>query len=282
METKLKTFLRSIPLWAVFVAAGVCLTALFLFIFLARPAPAETPEPTTPPKATAPLNPYTAESFSYDGYWKCLEGESTLGVDVSEWQGDIDWQAVKSAGVDFVMLRIGWRGSEQGILTADTRFESYYDGATAVGLKVGGYFFSQATSREEAMEEALFVLELIDGRSFSMPIAFDWEHIGETARTWGMDGKTLTTCAISFCDVLKRSGYDPMVYFNPDTSLNLLELPSLTQYGFWLAMYDHPMDYPYRVDLWQYTNTGTIPGITGDVDINLYLPYKEELTDVSG
>lgn len=282
MQTIQKPFFKRPWVYISLICLGATVLTGLLCLLLLQNKPAPQTEPTTPPKATAPLNPYTAESFSYDGYWKCLEGESALGIDVSEWQGQIDWQQVKAAGVDFVMLRIGWRGSEQGVLAPDTLFSTYYDGATAAGLKVGGYFFSQATSREEATQEALYVLELVDGRNFSMPIAFDWEHIGENARTWGMDGKTLTACAISFCDVLKRAGYDPMVYFNPDTSLNLLDLAYLTDYDFWLAMYDHPMDYPYRVDLWQYTNTGTIPGIDGDVDINLYLPYKEELTDVPG
>lgn len=276
METQQKPFYKQTWLHITLICVAGTLLAGALCLLLTQSAPPPQRSETQPTEPVAPLNPYTTESFSYDGYWQCLEGESVLGIDVSEWQGDIDWQQVKAAGVEFVMLRIGWRGSEQGVLAPDSNFAAYYDGATAAGLKVGGYFFSQAVSREEAVEEALFVLKIVDGRSFSMPIAFDWEYLGENARTWGMDGKTLTACAISFCDVLKRAGYKPMVYFNPDTSLNLLDLSYLTDYDFWLAMYDHPMDYPYRVDLWQYTCTGTVPGIEGNVDINLQLLYKEE------
>ncbi len=274
MQIKEKPFYKRpwvyIPFFC--VVSTVLTGALCLLLYTLVPAP--QPEPTQPPAPTAPLNPYTAESFSYDGYWQCLDGKSVLGIDVSEWQGEIDWQQVSAAGVEFVMLRIGWRGSEQGVLAQDALFSSYYDGAVAAGLQVGGYFFSQATTPEEARQEALCALELVDGRSLSMPIAFDWEYMGEASRTWGMDGQTLTACAKAFCAEIERAGYSPMIYFNPDTSLNLLDLAELADYGFWLAMYEHPMDYPYRVDLWQYTCTGTVPGIAGNVDIDLQLVYE--------
>lgn len=285
METKRKPFYRNLLFWELTVT-GLVLTGLVLGIVRGlrnTPAPAEstaaatqtdametTAAETLPPP---PKNPYGPSDFAYEGdYLTCLAGQSVLGIDVSYWQGDIDWQQVKQAGVEFVMLRLGWRGSEQGLIFPDDYVEKNYQGALEAGLQVGGYFFSQAITVEEACEEARFVLELVDGWQLDMPIVFDWELLDGDARTGDMTPRLLTECTKAFCGEIREAGYQSMVYFNPMLADSYLYIEELVEYPFWLAMYDHPMDYPYQIDMWQYTASGSVPGIEGDVDLNLYFP----------
>ena len=195
---------------------------------------------------------------------------------MSEWQENVNWPQVKAAGVEFVMLRAGWRGSEQGLLFEDTLVQSHYAGAKAAGLQVGAYFFSQAVSVEEAVEEANFLLDIIKDWELDMPVVYDWEHIKDSYRTGTVDARLLTDCTKAFCDTVAKAGYTTMLYFNETQSFDLLYLNELTDYKFWLARYDDQLDYPDRVDMWQYTETGSVPGIQGNVDINLYFPW---LTD---
>ena len=232
-------------------------------------------KPTEETNPIAPLNPYGPVDFGWENHFKtCLSGESMAGIDVSEWQGDVDWLQVRDAGVEYVMMRIGWRGSEEGLMFEDERFKEYYDGAAAAGLKIGAYFFSQAVSVEEALEEAEYALQILDGRRLDMPLTFDWEQLNATDRTGQMDARTLTDCTIAFCDAVEEAGYEAMVYFNPDQASRLVYLGELTDYRFWLAMYSENMTYPYKVDMWQYTDQGTVAGIEGNVDLNLHLIYE--------
>ena len=220
-------------------------------------------------------NPYKKTDFTYEGdYLTCTAGQSMLGVDVSYWQGIIDWQQVRQAGVEFTILRLGWRGSEQGILAEDDYVYTNYTGAKDAGLLVGGYFFSQAITPEEAIEEARYVLDIIDGWEVDMPIVFDWEYIDQTARTADVDIDTLIACSKAFCQTITDAGYEAMIYFNLDRVRDLYYLQELSDYGFWLAMYDRPMEFAYKVDMWQYTCTGTVPGIDTEVDLNLYFKYE--------
>lgn len=232
-------------------------------------------EQTTEPGPTVPPNPYGPEDFGYDGdYLTCLSGSSRLGIDVSYCQPEIDWQQVADAGVEFVMIRLGWRGSEQGMIFEDEYVRQHYEGAKAAGLAVGGYFFSQAINNQEAAEEAMFVVDMIRDWEMDMPIVFDWEYIDENARTANMDARTLTDCTRTFCEVIRQAGYQPMIYFNWYQGRDLLYLEELTEFDFWLAMYGTEMDYPYQVDMWQYSCTGSVPGIPVDVDLNLALYYE--------
>ena len=232
----------------------------------------ETTEATLPPPEA---NPIGLGDFYMDGdYLSCLSTTSVLGIDVSWWQKDIDWPKVKEAGVEFAMIRAGWRGSEQGVLAEDTYAQANYQGATDAGIKVGAYFFSQAISVEEAEEEAKYLLDIIKDWNVEMPIVFDWEYIDDTSRTESVDARTLTDCTKAFCDVIKNAGYQPMVYFNANHSYDRIYIRELTEYPFWLARYDTVLDYPYKVDMWQYTETGSVPGISGNVDINLFFPWE--------
>jgi GH25 family lysozyme M1 (1,4-beta-N-acetylmuramidase) len=216
-------------------------------------------------------NPYDPTDFTYEnGFLSCAAGKVSLGIDVSEYQLDIDWDAVKNAGVEFVFIRVGWRGLTEGVLTADKRAQEYYEGAKAAGLLVGGYFFSQAINVEEAAAEAAFALELIRGWELDLPLVYDWEYAGENARTANVDRRTLKDCTRVFCRRVEDGGYAPMFYFNASQGLNLLELGELTEFPMWLAQYKDAMTFPYRVDFWQYTGEGTVPGIEVPVDINLW------------
>lgn len=239
-------------------------------------APTETETPTLPPPTE---NVFTPDDFDYDGdYLTCVTDESIRGVDVSSHQGDgVEWEKVREAGFEFAMLRVGFRGyGQSGVMKADQYAKSNYEKARAAGLKVGVYFFSQATTPEEAVEEAEFVLQLIEGWDLQMPVAYDWECLAEDYRTVGVDSRTLTDCTKAFCDRIRQAGYEPMVYFNPSQSRTQLILSELVDYKFWLAMYSEYMTYEYKVDMWQYTNQGSVPGIKGNADINLWFPYGEE------
>ncbi len=240
--------------------------------------PITTQTVPTQTETQVPENPYGPMDFGYEGdYLTCLAGESMLGVDVSYWQGDsIDWEQVAAAGVEFVIIRLAWRGSQQGLISPDDYVQLNYEGARAAGLKVGGYFFSQAISPQEAVEEAEYCLELVKDWQIEMPLVFDWEYIDDTSRTAHMDADTLTACSKAFCDTIQEAGYQAMIYFNPDQAWRKLNLEELTGYEFWLAHYDTAMTYQHRIHMWQYTDSGSVPGIPGNVDLNLYLSYEDE------
>ena len=266
-----KTFRALLP--GILALATVLVLVVGLLIGLEQPfAPTEPTLPeTTEPTVLAP-NPYGPGDFTYDdrGFLTCTAGTATLGIDVSEHQQDIDWEQVKAAGVEFVMIRVGWRGQTKGALEEDTMARRYYAGAKAAGLKVGAYFFSQAISEAEAVEEAEFVMNIIRKWDVEMPVVFDWEIVDSADRTCVVDADLLTRCTKAFCDAVTRGGYRPMIYFNPYQAENLLHLEELAAYPFWLAMYDDAMDYPYAVAMWQYSCTGQVPGIETDVDMNLW------------
>ena len=235
--------------------------------------PTETEETLPPPES----NPYAPVDFEEDEDTKeitFLSGDAVKGIDVSFWQGEIDWQQVKDAGVEFVIIRVGGRGTSEGTLYFDDMAQSYYEGARAVGLKIGAYFFSQSVTVEEAIEEAEYTMELIKDWELEMPVVYDWEFIGDGARTDFISGRTLTDMAKAYCDTVEAAGYQPMVYFGRSHSMDLLHLEELVDYGFWLAMYNPIMDYPYKIDIWQYTDEGTVPGISGNVDLNLWFQYE--------
>lgn len=223
---------------------------------------------------TLAKNPYTPEDFAYDGeYLTCLAGESRLGVDVSSHQEVIDWEAVAAAGVEFAMIRIGYRGYTQGQIIEDDYARANLEGAKAAGLDVGVYFFSQAISTEEAAQEARWCVEFLEDHEIDLPAVFDWEHVSDpAARTAGLEDKALlTACAREFMDILQAAGYEAMVYFNGYQSRDLYHLKTLEDYGFWFAQYSDGLDFPYAVELWQYTDSGSVPGIPGKVDIDLWL-----------
>lgn len=220
-------------------------------------------------------NPLTPENFAYEGdYLTCLSAEAVLGIDVSVWQGQIDWEQVKAAGVRFAMIRLGYRSMNEGTIHEDSMARANYTGARAAGITVGAYFFSQAVSPEEAEQEAEFVLELVEEWELEMPIVYDWEHTGQDTRTADVDARTLTDCVNTFCRTVEAQGHKAMVYFNAHQAEHSMYLEELAGYPFWFAQYDQMLECPYRVDMWQYTNKGRVPGISTDVDMNLFFIYS--------
>lgn len=195
---------------------------------------------------------------------------SFAGIDVSTHQGDIDWEQVKAAGIDFAMIRVGYRTYGGGEINFDDSFKKNLAGAAAAGINTGVYFFSQAVTVDEAIEEADAVLDAIAPYKITYPVVFDWELIyDDKARTDNIPVETLTDSCIAFCERIKAAGYTPMIYQNKRTTLFKLDLPRLQDYEFWLAEYSDSPTYYYDVDMWQYSCTGTIPGISGEVDLNI-------------
>lgn len=201
---------------------------------------------------------------------------SKLGIDVSEFQGEIDWQQVKESEIEFVIVRLGYRAyGETGTLVLDAGFEENIEGAIEAGLEVGVYFFSQAISDEEAKEEAEYVLELIEPYQINGPIVFDTEEIklGE-ARTDGNTVEQYTKNCIVFCETIKEAGYQPMIYANMKWMAFHLDLEQLTAYDFWYADAHEEPQCPYDFKMWQYTENGVVPGIESNVNINLWFVEK--------
>jgi GH25 family lysozyme M1 (1,4-beta-N-acetylmuramidase) len=230
--------------------------------------------PTEPAPPVLQKNPFKPADFAYQGdFLACLAAEYQLGIDVSKYQQNINWQQVSNAGIQFVMIRIGGRGyGQSGNLYTDEMAQSHYQGAKAAGLKIGVYFFSQAISAEEAREEAEYALQLTADWELDMPIVFDWEYVSDTARTANTDAATVTACAAVFCDTILAADRTAMIYVRPE--LNKLILEDLAAYDHWVAWYSDTMDYANAFTMWQYTKTGKVPGISGNVDINLYIPEQ--------
>ena len=196
------------------------------------------------------------------------------GIDVSKFQGEIDWNAVKADGIDFAILRVGGRYFGSGKLYDDDRFAANLRGAKAAGVDVGVYFFSQAITPEEAVEEADHLLSWIQGVELEMPVVFDWELSGKSgARTNGLSAEAVTDCAVAFCERVRAAGYRPMVYFTKYQGYVKYDLSRLTDAAFWYAD-DYEDDRPvffYDFTLWQYSTRGRVAGIDGDVDLDLWL-----------
>ncbi|MCH5192898.1 MAG: glycoside hydrolase family 25 protein [Oscillospiraceae bacterium] len=222
-------------------------------------------------------------SFDYSGlvleengrYTYSEDGEvvSRTGIDVSYHQHDIDWEKVAEDGIDFAIIRIGYRGYESGLLNLDENFHRYMKGAIDAGLDVGVYFFSQALNAREAVEEANFVMENIRGYDLTFPIVYDWEIMEyDSARTNGIHPYTVTECAAAFCDTIKDGGYNPMVYGSRRFALMKLDMSRLPDVDFWFAEYKdghNEPSYPYDFQIWQYASDGRVDGIEGDVDLNI-------------
>lgn len=224
----------------------------------------------------AEINTYTAENLVTDengipAYYENGKKISHLGVDLSEYQGSVDFTTMKNAGVEFVMLRIGGRYySDDGAVYEDKAFDEFYDLAKSAGLKVGAYFFSQANCAEDAQEEANFAVSKLNGRKLDYPLALDWENIAEdVARTDNVTGDELTAIAETFCNTVQEAGYKSIVYSNTQQMFIMYDFETMKDYDFWLADYrEFPTMY-YKFDMWQYTMNGEIDGVEGTVDLNL-------------
>lgn len=276
---KRKKHKRRGELW-VGIGALAAVLVILLAVAVSLPSPPEIletePPETTLPEPTQPTvepNPYGPFDFQYEGkYLTCIAGKSVLGIDVSSHQGEIDWTQVAGAGIEFVMIRAGNRGYKYAQINEDEYARRNYEGAKEAGLKVGVYFFSQAISVEEAIEEANFLLNMIRDWELDMPVVYDWEFVSAEARTGQMDARSVTDCTLAFCQVIEAAGYQSMIYFNSHQATEHLILTEVDDYPFWLAMYTDRMTYRNKVEMWQYTDQGQVPGISGNVDMNLWFP----------
>ena len=259
------------------------------------PDPDPDPDPQPPVKPENPVegwNDYNGNRFYYsDGefytghhnigsfkYYFNEDGvlKSYAGVDVSMWQGDIDWDKVKAAGAQFAIVRVGGRFYGSGGLYFDDYFESNAKGAYEAGLDVGAYFYSQAITVEEAVEEADYVLSKIKGHTMTYPIIFDCEKAtsDNSGRADKISKELRTQIAIAFCERIEDAGYYAMIYANPDWSENGLYMDRIADYDFWLAHYTNSTNFRYPYNMWQYSESGKVNGISGNVDMNIsYVDY---------
>lgn len=207
-----------------------------------------------------------------------VEGEEVVsrkGIDVSKFQEKIDWSEVKESGVEFAFLRLGIRGYTTGEIVLDETFEYNVEKALEQELDVGVYFFSQAVSQEEALEEADFVIKELEPYPIGYPVVIDIEDVeSENARTKDLTAAERTKYVITFCERIKEAGYTPMIYGNLKTFMLMLEAEQLEDYEKWFAYYStDDFYYPYEVSIWQYSDSGKVGGIEKKVDLNI--SFKE-------
>ncbi len=220
---------------------------------------------------------FDPQLFSRTDDGRMMYADSSLiartGIDVSTHQEDIDWQAVRDDGISFAFIRAAYRGyGKSGKIYTDENFKKNIEGALAAGLRVGVYFFSQAISEKEAIEEADYILQLVRGYPLQYPIVFDWERYDiEESRTYTTDSETITACAKAFCDRIRDAGYRPMIYLNCEIGYFEYDLEALQGYDCWLAQYNDQPTYYYHYTIWQYTENGKVDGIDGPVDLNICL-----------
>ena len=225
---------------------------------------------------------YDLESFRKDengflAYYENGVKKTLTGVDVSKWQNDINWSKVKAAGVDYAIIRLGFRGTAQaGNCAMDSKFVENIEGALAAGLQVGVYYYTQAVTVEEAIEEANIVIESLKGYNITFPVVYDTEY-AENARANGISNSERTACAKAFCDTILAAGYTPVVYASTNWCVLDLDLEELQNYDFWYAYYGDAkgMYFPYNFTMWQYTDSGRVDGIPTEVDLNIsFMDYS--------
>ena len=215
-----------------------------------------------------------------DGFLEHVGDNSDInvekGIDVSRFQGKIDWEKVAASGVDFAIIRVGLRGTSEGKLLVDDMFETNIKGATSNGIKVGVYIYSQALNEEEAKEEAQLVLDNIEPYHLEYPVVIDIESAdSDKARTNDLTSDQYEVVAKTFCDIIKSAGYKPMIYGNVKSFTLLMDAVDVDDYGIWIAYYGTPLYYPYHFDIWQYSSTGKVDGIDGNVDLDICITKYE-------
>lgn len=197
-------------------------------------------------------------------------GSAKLGIDVSKWNQEIDWAAVKEAGIEFAIIRCGYRGASTGALVIDPRYEENIAGAIEAGIPVGVYFFTQARDEVEAVEEASMVIRLIEDYDVDYPVFLDSESAGGRGRADGLDADERTRAHRAFLQTIQAAGYETGVYASRNWLKDRIDMTRLSNYRIWLAEYaDAPTYDEYYYHMWQYTSKGTVNGISTNVDLNL-------------
>lgn len=285
-------------LFAVLIAAAAMLSIAACGIKKAD-APVETEDPHKgqvyiydgngyiwyTPVEGAEVNPLTKSDFDYIDDTPIYKGsvyDVKKGIDVSEHQLEIDWSQLKNENLDYAYIRVGRRGYTEGGIFEDKYFERNLSGAKSIGLETGVYFFSQAINVSEAIEEANWVIDRIKDKDITLPVVFDWEEQKtDDSRTRGLDGKTVTDCAVAFCETVKNAGYIPCVYFYRFPGYYLYDILRLQQFTLWFALPCTPPDvtfpsFYYKINMWQYTNSAIFPGVPVECDLNYWFIPKEQ------
>ena len=225
---------------------------------------------------------YNPEDFEEKNGVVTYAGDSFVGINVSQKAGEIDWNAVAESGVEFAMIRVGYRGNDKGRISLDSNFEANITGATEAGLPVGVYFYSQAVTDTEAEEEANFVLEQIRPYQMTYPVAIFWEYdrkdsgeVDEKSRTVRCNGDQVTGFIQTFLKKIKTVGYKTAFYADKKMGYESLDLSRLTDHDMWYAEYQPAPSFYYDDKMWQYTKDGEVPGISKPVPITISLKeYK--------
>ena len=252
--------------------------ALLIWFFITRASSCSSPEPEAP--SEGPTVVASQATYNWDNLSKSngrfvykVDGEvvSKFGIDVSENNGEIDWQAVANDDVEFAFLRVGYRGNEEGGLHLDVRFHEYLEGARSVGIPCGLYFFSQAITPEEAREEARFCIDQLNGSSLEYPIAFDSEtHPEQDLRNDNIPRGEMTSIAKAFCEEVLAAGYEAVIYGSSNDLVRYVR-SDLTDYPIWYAEYGSLPTIDTGFAIWQCHNDGVIAGIDTPVDTNIDL-----------
>ncbi len=216
---------------------------------------------------------YDEEEEEYVGEPSYSKDDVTAvrGIDVSKFQGNIDWDKVKNDDVGYAYIRLGYRGYESGKIVTDEKYEDNIEGCNRVGLDCGVYFFTEAINEAEGREEAEFVLEHLEGYHTELPIVLDVEQSANVykSRTRNLTYEERTKIVIAFCERIKEAGYTPMIYGNLKSMMVMLDFSQLEEYDKWFAYYRSPLRFPYKIKMWQYSASGEVDGIKGDADLNL-------------
>lgn len=230
----------------------------------------------TIPKYNIPINTYDIDNFTEKDGIISYNGTSELGINVNSNNGEIDWAKVKDSGVDFAIIRLGYRGKTNGSMTIDSSFETNIEGALGAGLKVGVYYFSRAATDAEADEEAAVVLEKIKGYQISYPVIFYWDFVtianGDTEiRTKDCTPTEISGFAEAFCSKVKKAGHNAAFYVDKDAGYNTFNMERLADYDVWYCEYAKIPAFYYNFQMWQYSSQGTVPGIGGEVSMSIAL-----------
>lgn len=256
------------PLVPVLLVLAALIFAALLLTLLLRGCE-KKPLVIRPEQTQEPTSGLSAECFTeQNGFLTCTQYPAKIGIDVSSHQGEIDWQQVKDAGVEVAIVRIGGRGYTEGGIFRDDCFHDNVVGAHAAEIETGAYFFSQATSVEEAIEEAQAVCEWVEPYDMTYPIIFDWERVGD-GRTALVSYSDIEAFAEAFCQTVEENGYRAGVYLNLEMLLRM-NTKALGEFDLWLAEYSDCPSVSRPLDGWQYSNEGAVAGISGTVDLDLF------------
>jgi len=251
------------------------LTLSFFACTPKNPPSVPDPEPEKPFVYESPYDwsrlTYENGRFTYKNDWVPA---SLTGIDVSEHQGWINWNAVALNGVDFAIVRLGYRGYTDGSLYLDEYFYYNVEGARNAGLKVGVYLFSQAINEQEALQEAQMVLRALEGIPLDYPVFFDYEPVSDVkGRANNLSAEQLTKNAQVFCEHVKSGGYIPMIYGNKKV-IGMIDAEVRDLYGVWFAEYNVKIpSAQFDFIIWQYSSTGKVAGIDTYVDLNIHFLY---------